>query len=29
MFDTLAMEQYELSCALDGLASATEAYHKE
>lgn len=27
MFDTLTMEQYELSCALDELASATEAYH--
>lgn len=27
MFDTLVMEQYELSCALDELASATEAYH--
>lgn len=27
MFDTLTMEQYELSCALDELASATEVYH--
>lgn len=27
MIDTLTMEQYELSCALDELASATEAYH--